>query len=142
MVKHQSLLVGLAAAGALLAAVVLAQQSDTVVNPFANTLNAAADGQRTFQGACQNCHGVGAVGDADRSAPALNTTGLKNGDADGDLFRIIRNGVPGGQMPSFRALSDTEVWQLVSYIRSLQTNAPGANAANAGAGGAAAGRGR
>src|SRR5206468_7892403 len=57
---------------------------------------------------------------------------------DGDLFHTIRDGVPGSQMPPFKGLTDTQVWQLVSYIRSLSdtkssaaTNEPlpGGNAA-------------
>jgi mono/diheme cytochrome c family protein len=58
-----------------------------------------------------------------RGGPALNTTGLKNGDSDADLFRTIRQGVQGTQMPPYKGLRDEQVWQLVSYIRSLQSTA-------------------
>ena len=60
------------------------------------------------------------VGDPGRGGPALNTTGLKHGDGDADLFRTIRQGVSGTQMPPYKGLRDEQVWQLVSYIRSLQ----------------------
>jgi alcohol dehydrogenase (cytochrome c) len=36
-----------------------------------------------------------------------------------DLFRTIRQGVSGTQMPPFKGLRE-QVWQLVSYIRTLQ----------------------
>ena len=57
---------------------------------------------------------------AGRGGPALNTTGLKHGDGDADLFRTIRQGVSGTQMPPYKGLRDEQVWQLVSYIRGLQ----------------------
>ena len=97
-----------------------AQVADTVVNPLANDPAAAAEGQRTFAATCQACHGVGAQGDRERGAPALTARGFKHGDGDGDIFRTIRSGVPGTQMPSYAALSDQQTWQLVAYIRSLQ----------------------
>jgi PQQ-dependent dehydrogenase (methanol/ethanol family) len=94
--------------------------SDTVVNPLASNPTAAADGQRTFGGTCQTCHGASGQGDRDRGGPALNVAGLKHGDSDADLFRVIRTGVPGTQMPPYKGLSDQQVWQLVSFIRSIQ----------------------
>ena len=118
---------------------VLAQQAqvaDTVVNPLANDPAAAAEGQRTFAATCQSCHGVGAQGDRERGAPALTARGFKHGDGDADLFRTIRSGVPGTQMPSYAALSDQQTWQLVAYIRSLQeaaaaTGSPASGTASA-----------
>ena len=103
---------------AMTAGVLLAQQlpvSDTVMNPLANNPTAAADGQRIYDGTCQTCHGNAGVGDRDRGGPALNTTGLKHGDGDADLFRTIRQGVAGTQMPPYKGLRDEQIWQLVSY---------------------------
>ena len=94
--------------------------ADTVVNPLAASPTAAADGQRTYDGTCQTCHGPAGAGDPGRGGPALNTAGLKHGDSDADLFRTIREGVSGTQMPPYKGLRDEQVWQLVSYIRSLQ----------------------
>ena len=45
---------------------------------------------------------------------------MKHGDGDADLFRTIRQGVSGTQMPPYKGLRDEQVWQLVSYIRRLQ----------------------
>lgn len=103
--------------------------SDTVVNPLATSLTAPAEGQRIYNGTCQTCHGPAGAGDRDRGGPALNVTGLKHGDSDADLFRTIRTGVPGTQMPPYKGLTDEQVWQLVSYIRSLQSSGAPASAA-------------
>jgi len=97
-----------------------AQVSDTVVNPLANDPAAASEGQRLFAATCQACHGVGAQGDRERGAPALTARGFKHGDNDGEIFRTIRSGVAGTQMPPYAALSDQQTWQLVAYIRSVQ----------------------
>ena len=114
------------AAATITTGALLAQQpapSDTTVNPLANSPTAAAEGQRIYDGTCQTCHGPAGSGDAGRGGPALNTGGLKHGNGDADLFRTIRNGVAGSQMPPYKGLRDEQVWQLVSYIRQLQ-NAP------------------
>src|SRR5689334_18904456 len=92
------------------------QQSDTTRNPLGANPDAVAGGQRLYDQACQACHGVAARGDR---GPALDTGGFAHGAEDGDLFHTIREGVPGSQMPAFRALRDEQVWQLVAYIRSL-----------------------
>jgi PQQ-dependent dehydrogenase (methanol/ethanol family) len=117
-----------------------AQVADTVVNPLANDPAAAGEGQRTFAATCQACHGASAQGDRERGAPALTARGFKHGDGDGDIFRTIRSGVPGTQMPPYAALSDQQTWQLVAYIRSLQqiAGATGKPAASPGATGSTA----
>src|SRR3954471_22718441 len=97
-----------------------AQVADTVINPLANDPAAAPEGQRIFAGTCQACHGVGAQGDRERGGPNLTARGFKHGDGDGEIFRTIRSGVPGTQMPPYAALTDQQTWQLVAYIRSLQ----------------------
>src|SRR6478609_7536185 len=79
-------LVGLAV-GVLVAQQQPTPPSDTVVNPQANNPAAITAGRQIFEGTCSNCHGQGAVGDRQRNAPALNTTGLAYGDADADIFK-------------------------------------------------------
>ena len=102
--------------------VLLAQPpaSDVTRNPLATNPTAVADGQRVYDQTCQSCHGSAGQGDR---APALTTTRLVYGNDDADVFHTIRAGVPGTQMPPFAGLSDAQIWQLVTYIRSVQ-NAP------------------
>ncbi len=101
-------------------------------NPLASSTAAVADGQRLFDQTCQTCHGPSGQG-SDRG-PSLATPGLVHGNTDADVFRSIRAGVPGTQMPPFAGLTDTQIWQLVSYVRSLQGGRadPGAAASNGG----------
>jgi alcohol dehydrogenase (cytochrome c) len=80
-------------------------------NPFSGNPTAIAAGQRLYEQACQACHGG-------ERAPALSGP-LRRGSLDGEIFLNIRNGVAGTQMPPFSRLTTEQVWQLVSYIRSL-----------------------
>src|SRR5688572_1063855 len=106
----------LAAAGVGL----FAQQSDTTRNPLGSSPASIAAGRLLYDQTCQSCHGPAGQGDR---GPALTTGRFTRGNADGDLFRTIREGVQGSQMPPFRGLSDDQVWQLVSYVQSLASAA-------------------
>src|SRR5471030_1387780 len=101
----------------------LAQQpvSDVTRNPLAANPAAVADGQRVYNRTCQACNGTAGQGDR---APALTTTRFVHGNDDADVFHTIRSGIPGTQMPPFGGLRDEEIWQLVTYIRTLQSTAP------------------
>jgi PQQ-dependent dehydrogenase (methanol/ethanol family) len=108
-------------------------------NPLAGNTSAVSEGQTLYNQTCQTCHGPAGQG-SDRG-PALNAGTFKHGNADADLFRAIRSGVPGTQMAPFGGLSDTQTWQLVSYLRSLHGSAlsadpppPGNASGNASAG--------
>ena len=113
---------------ALSLGVLLAQPpaSDSTRNPLADHPTAVADGLRVYNQTCQSCHGAGGQGDR---GPALTTTRFVHGNDDADVLHSIRAGVPGTQMPPFSGLSDTQIWQLVSYIRSLQNTGPADRAA-------------
>jgi hypothetical protein len=39
--------------------------------------------------------------------------------SDGDLFWLMKNGVPWKGMPPWMMLPATERWQLVTYLRSI-----------------------
>ena len=113
----------LLAAIALLAAIRIAsaQQADTVRNPLGADPAAAAAGRGTYDQTCASCHGPAGRGDR---GPALDTAAFTRGGDDGALFHTIRTGVPGTQMPAFPRLTDDQVWQLVSYIRTLERRRP------------------
>jgi cytochrome c oxidase cbb3-type subunit III len=73
-------------------------------------------GRKLFQGMCVTCHGFeGAGGDA----PSLNRPKLERAPDDAALHAVIADGLPERGMPRVRRLTDNEVQQLVSYVRSL-----------------------
>src|ERR1019366_4206399 len=95
----------------------LAQHTlESETNPLAGNRAAITAGNRLYDAACQSCHGAGARGDR---APALAAGVFRHGSADGQLFLNIRNGISGTAMPAFSQFTSDQVWQLVTYIRSL-----------------------
>lgn len=83
-----------------------------------------SDGQVLFNQLCQTCHGPAGQGGGDRG-PALNTGTFVHGNSDSDLFRAIRTGIRGTQMPPFAALSDPQIRQIIAYLRTLPAAASG-----------------
>lgn len=94
----------------------LAPPADELVNPFSGDLSAAQQGEALFGAMnCDGCHGGGGVGFV---GPSLVDGRWRYGGDDGALFHSIFYGRPHG-MPAYGGLlSDTTVWQLVSYLRS------------------------
>ncbi len=73
--------------------------------------------------ACKVCHGfdgdgLGIIFERLQPKPRNFTCYYTMEDiSDGQIYWIVKNGSPGTPMPSFGALSDKQVWQLVLYIR-------------------------
>jgi mono/diheme cytochrome c family protein len=87
---------------------------DRPENPRQGDPVAIRAGTTFFQARCASCHGIDARGVV---GPDLTT--LWASDAtDERLFRTIRRGVHGSDMPS-SAAPDTEIWAVLAYLRSL-----------------------
>jgi len=116
---------GVALAG-LLAATAGAGADDK--NPFAGDAKAAKLGEYQFRINCAFCHGLSARGGG--RGPDLTKAQKRHGNSDADLFRTISQGVPGTAMPAGVnggigvAMTDEEIWQVITYIRSIQVKAP------------------
>src|SRR5580704_19524311 len=97
-------------------------------NPLANDSKAAKFGEFQFRSNCAFCHGLGARGGG--RGPDLTRAQKRHGNADAELFRTINEGVPGTAMPPNGAtqqgvgMTETEIWQVIAYIRSVQVKAP------------------
>lgn len=93
-------------------------------NPLANNPEAAKLGEFEFRANCAFCHGLGARGGG--RGPDLTRAQKRHGNSDADLFRTINEGVPGTAMPPNGAtqqgvgMTEEEIWQVISYIRSVQ----------------------
>src|SRR6266851_2247858 len=104
-------------------------------NPLGNDSNAAKLGEFEFRANCAFCHGLGARGGG--RGPDLTRARKRHGNADADLFRTINEGVPGTAMPPNGAtqqgvgMTAEEIWQVISYIRSVQAKAPAEVVGNA-----------
>ena len=97
-------------------------------NPFTGDAKAAKAGEYEFRINCAFCHGLGARGGG--RGPDLSKPTKRHGAADADLFRTISNGVPGTAMPANGTngqgvgMTDAEIWQIITYIRSIEVKAP------------------
>ncbi|MEI6575337.1 MAG: cytochrome c [Bacteroidota bacterium] len=97
--------------------------ADAVLNPLAGNAEAAKAGGMLFSKQCVICHGNKGVGDGvvginlnPRPGNLLLPKAQKL--TDGALFWKISNGK--APMPTFKAaLSETQRWQLVDYVREL-----------------------
>jgi PQQ-dependent dehydrogenase (methanol/ethanol family) len=84
-------------------------------NPLANKPEAIKVGKKTYENSCQLCHGGDGRGGR---GPALATGNFQHGGEDWQLFQNIRRGIAATQMPAFE-LPNNEIWELVTYLRSL-----------------------
>lgn len=94
-----------------------AAQAPAVRNPLAGDQQAIKQGAVLFRQECTYCHGVGARGGM--RGPDLTTGSWSNGGSDAEVARTIGDGVPGTAMPPNKLTAD-EIWQIVSYLRSLE----------------------
>ena len=95
-----------------------AQESE---NPFTSGIDVRM-GRRSYQSRCATCHGINATGNPEAGGPDLTTGQFRHANSDAGLYRVIRDGVPGTAMIGVGAdASEQSVWQLVTYLRSLDT---------------------
>jgi len=97
-----------------------------VKNPIPSSAKSIATGQKLYQTNCRHCHGAKGLGDgplAPTNPPPANLTDAEwnHGSSDGEIFYTIKNGAgPDSEMkPMKTKLSDTDIWNVVNYIRSL-----------------------
>jgi putative heme-binding domain-containing protein len=99
-----------------------AAQDPPEKNPLEGNPDAIKAGMGAFRQRCGDCHGIDAKG---VRAPDI-TQVWASGRTDQGLFKTIREGFPNTEMPAFPPLrtSDTEVWQILAYLRTLASSAP------------------
>jgi cytochrome c oxidase cbb3-type subunit III len=104
-------------------------------NPFANDPKAAKAGEYEFRINCALCHGLGAHGGG--RGPDLTRAQKKHTHNDAEMFQVISNGIPGTEMPANGTngqgvgMTDEEIWQIITYIRSVEMKAPAKPVGNA-----------
>ena len=104
-------------------------------NPLAGDPKAAKKGEYQFRINCALCHGLGAHGGG--RGPDLTAAHKKHTHNDAEMFQVISNGIPGTAMPANGTngqgvgMTDTEIWQIIAYIRSQEVKAPATAIGNA-----------
>jgi mono/diheme cytochrome c family protein len=97
-----------------------------VTNPVAPSKESVDAGALIYRRYCAACHGVDGKGGPPKEpflpAPSnLIDDKYEHGSTDGDMFLVIKNGIPPDlNMDAWgERLSDTEIWNVVNYIRDL-----------------------
>jgi cytochrome c oxidase cbb3-type subunit 3 len=95
---------------------------EVVANPYEGNSYAVSEGQRLFE--WYNCSGCHARGGGGAIGPALMDNVWIYGEDAASLYATIVDGRPKG-MPAFRGrIPEYQVWQLVTYVRSLRGDRP------------------
>ncbi|HZO99526.1 MAG TPA: cytochrome c [Terriglobia bacterium] len=93
------------------------QKARALKNPLAGNPDAAAAGRKLYVRFCASCHGANAQGQG--KAPDLRGP-IVHEAAPGALFWFLKNGDMKQGMPSWSRLPDPQLWQLVTFLQSLQ----------------------
>ena len=93
-----------------------------VKNPVAASPESASAGKRVYTRMCSRCHGAEGKGDgtaATAPVPDLTDAQWDYGSSDGEIFSVIHDGVSADMDGYAARLSDTDIWNVVNYVRSV-----------------------
>ena len=86
-------------------------------NPYENQPEAVDSGRQVFRQHCSRCHGESAEGN--KKHPPLVSPRIQRQATPGELHYLLANGSMAKGMPPWSKLGDPQIWQLVSYLKSL-----------------------
>jgi cytochrome c oxidase cbb3-type subunit III len=94
-----------------------------VQNPVASNPESIAQGRRVYQRLCSRCHGPQGKGDGGGGGGAqpadLTDDQWDYGPSDGEIFSAIHDGTSIDMEGYASRISDTDIWNLVNYVRSI-----------------------
>jgi mono/diheme cytochrome c family protein len=101
-----------------------------VQNAVPSTPKSIADGATVYNRSCASCHGRTGAGDGPAAKqlnpPPSNLVDAewKHGTNDGEIFAVVRNGIPKTAMKGFASkMTEHEIWDVINYVRSLSPQA-------------------
>ena len=114
------------------------QPAASLKNPVAATPESIAAGKRVYDTNCAACHGNLAQGaikagitisiieeQKGRQPPDLTDDQWDHGSSDGEIFTVIKRGVPPTMMAGFDGgIPDGDIWSIVNYLRTLRGARP------------------
>jgi putative heme-binding domain-containing protein len=116
--------------GGVIGGGVLLAQDAAAKNPLEGNADAIRAGMGLFRARCADCHGMDGTG---VRGPDITRVWV-NGRTDDGLFKTVKGGVPGTEMPANPRIFDHEAWQILAYLRTLAaavpTETPRGNAEN------------
>lgn len=103
------------------------EEAKVRTNPVQRTQEAVQAGQALYGKHCLMCHGEKARGDGSATKfikpapPDISTAAAKARMSDGEIFYKISTG-KSPMPPTDRKMTETERWQVIHYVRTLQVN--------------------
>jgi cbb3-type cytochrome c oxidase subunit III len=97
-------------------------EAATIKNPVAMSAESITAGKRVYTRMCGRCHGPEGKGDgtaASAAVPDLTDAQWDYGGSDGEIFSVVHDGVSADMDGYAARLSDTEIWNVVNYVRSV-----------------------
>ena len=92
------------------------------VSPYSGVPDAASAGRLIFSDNCAKCHGEDAEGK--RNRPSLRSERVRNA-TDGEIAWLLKNGNMFKGRPNWSGLPEQQRWQVIAYIRSLNSPVSG-----------------
>jgi mono/diheme cytochrome c family protein len=95
-----------------------------LTNPVPSTQESVAAGRQLYARLCVRCHGPSGKGDGGGAGaggqPADFTDATwEFGASDGEIYTSIKDGTSADMDAYGERLKDTEMWQLVNFLKSL-----------------------
>jgi mono/diheme cytochrome c family protein len=108
-------------------------EAAAIKNPVAATPESIAAGKRAYDENCSSCHGDKAQGaekakikisiiedSGGKQPPDLTDDTWDHGSTDGEIFTVIKKGLPPTMMAGWDGrIEDEEIWNIINYIRDL-----------------------
>ena len=109
------------------------QAGSKLTNPVPSTPESIAAGKKAYDAYCAACHGNLAQGavkagisisiideQGGKQAPDLTDGQWDHGSSDGEIYAVIKRGVPPTMMAGWDGrLPDPDIWSIVNYLRTL-----------------------
>lgn len=104
-------------------------EAKALTSPINVSESIIAEGKALYEtkGTCLNCHGKSGKGDGPVGAVLnppprdLTNCAFQKKRSDGELFWVMKNGIPGTAMMSFvpGLVNEEEAWKIIAYVRSF-----------------------
>ena len=98
-----------------------------IENPVEKTPESIAAGRRVYVRMCDRCHGPAGKGDGSTTGEQpsdMTDETWEFGASDGEMFSAIHDGTSIDMDGYVGRLSDTDIWNVVNYVRSLALDKP------------------
>lgn len=104
------------------------QTKSKLTRPWVSTAELVSRGRELYAQQCVSCHGAEGLGNGPAAGalvpPPRNFTvdaGWKNGRKPSQIFKTLKEGIPGSAMASYQTLPADDRWALTHFVASLHS---------------------